>query len=127
MEASAATRPAVGVDRDGSGRLRGVADAGPPGDARAPAGVVLTGQHHLCASGAEPVPHPLGYVKVERMLGVAVGGLGPDGVALLAAVADVDLGGDVAGVRGVAAGVPRVDHDDLAGYRTGGGLSLIHI
>src|SRR5664280_3443753 len=118
VEAAPAARPAVGVDRDGRGGVRLVADGGPPGDARTPAGVVPTCQHHLCPGAVEPVSHPLGYVEIERMLGVAVGGLCPDGVALLAAVADVDLGGDVAGVRDIAAGVPGVDHNDLTDYRT---------
>src|SRR5664280_1520022 len=62
---------------------------------------------------------PLGYVEVEHVFGVAVGAQTADGVALLAAIADVNLGGDVTGVRGVAAVMARIDRNDLSRQRFG--------
>lgn len=129
VEPAASSRAAVGVDRDHRVGVRAVADPRAPVDARADAAVGAPGQHHLGALTAEDARGRARHVQGEARLRVAAGRSRPRRVArLVPAAPDRHLAVDDLGVGGVAAVVPRVEHDRAPGQiaRGGGGQQREH-
>src|SRR5579875_1840510 len=106
-------RPAIGVDVDRDVRMRAVEHIGTPVHAWPDAVVAGPGQHHRGAGLAQVPRQVHGDVEVELGLGVAAGGLGARGVAVLPFPPVPYLAAQEGGVGVVEAVVPRVDPDDL--------------